>query len=105
MIVSVEMHFYRAVIAIGVFAALACFGIILAVHFWRVLPVWDQWETVFLYQRWSEHGWWAAGLGGQQNEHRPLLTNLLFLADFEFFRGTGALARVGLISYNFHSAP
>ena len=92
-----EVHAHRAVIGIGIFAILACTGIALAMHFWQVLPLWDQWETVFLYQRWSEHGWSVQDLVAQHNEHRHLWANLLFLADYEFFRGTSWLTWSGLL--------
>lgn len=86
------MSWARASIAISLLTLLAMAGFGLAIHFWRVLPLWDQWETVFLYQRWLEHGWAGTNIAAQHNEHRHLLTNLVFLADYEFFRGTSALA-------------
>src|SRR3954447_9454831 len=92
------MSWARASIAISRLTLLAMAGFGLAIHFWRVLPLWDQWETVFLYQRWLEHGWAGTNIAAQHNEHRHLLTNLVFLADYEFFRGTSALAWSCLIA-------
>lgn len=61
----------------------------LAVQFWRVLPVNDQWSAVWFYDAWSRGAasfdlWFA-----QHNEHRIPLVRLAFLIDLEIFRGQG----------------
>ena len=95
---AAEVSWSRAAIVIAYLALLATAGLALAMHFWRVLPLWDQWAATFLYQRWIDGGWSAAGIMAQHNEHRHALTNLLFIADFAFFQGTGRLVGTCLIA-------
>lgn len=95
---AAEVSWPRAAIVIAYLALLTTAGLALAMHFWRVLPLWDHWAAVFLYQRWVEGGWSAAGIMAQHNEHRHALTNLLFIADFDFFRGSARLVGVCLIA-------
>ena len=53
------------------------------------VPFWDMWNgTIDFYLRLQSgdiHGWWA-----QHNEHRIILSRLLFWIDITLFKGTGA---------------
>ena len=68
----------------------AGYGIALAIQLWRVLPFWDQWEAVRIYQAWTTGALSFFDLVAQHNEHRIPLTNLAFLVDFAFFQGRSA---------------
>ena len=70
----------------GLFTIAVILGIAAAVPLWRVLPFWDQWAIVGLYQRWLEGSGTFHELLAQHNEHRIAVTRLLFLLDLELFR-------------------
>jgi hypothetical protein len=84
-------------ICAGLAAALAVAGLAGATQFWRVLPFQDQWEMVRFYQSWSQGTATIWDLAVAHNEHRILLTRLVFLADFTQFHGSLAFAYAALV--------
>src|SRR5207302_1547223 len=92
----------RTGLIIGTFALglVTAGGIALAAQFWRVLPFMDQWEIVGLLQRHIERGLTLNEYLGFHNEHRPTLAKLLFLLDYELFRGTSILTTAAVVIFN-----
>jgi hypothetical protein len=86
------------VAAAAVCTLITAAGAGLAVHHWRVVPQWDQWEVVAFYGEWLERGLTLADLTAQHNEHRHALAGLLFLLDYAWFRGTSVLANPALLA-------
>lgn len=82
-----------AAIALGI----ATVGLAAAIQFWRVLPYFDQWEMVQFYRNWSQGTSTICDLVAPHNEHRILLTRLLFLVDFTQFRGDTAFVYGALV--------
>lgn len=67
-----------------IFVSLACFGV---VNNYSPVPFWDMWNGYLEFYAIASQGdhsiWWS-----QHNEHRIILSRILFWLDIEFFSGT-----------------
>jgi len=84
---QLAMHAAVAVLLAGM-TALGVWSILAT---WHPLPFWDHWDTVSDYEHFLRDGFDWSRVIAQHNEHRIVFSNLINLADYQWFEGGGAL--------------
>jgi hypothetical protein len=76
-------------LALGVVAT----GVIIGIIAWAPTPIWDQWDAIAPEQL-------AGKLFAPHNEHRIIMSRLIFWADITLAQGTGVISLAFVYIYN-----